>query len=342
MQKKTIYDVAREAGVSISTVSRVINGSTKVKESTRKRVEAACEDYRPIASARELQTKKTKTIGVLINHRPEYFFMNETYTKALLGSSVAAKENGYRLLLDVSEDISEASNLFYEQKADGFILMGVKKNSDLLAFLREKEIPYVLVGSFHDDEVSVCQVDINNQKVVYTATNYLIALGHRRIGIITGNLEYTSSNGRLAGYRQAMEEAGIPIQEDWVQVCSNSSEERSEELAEHLAKHLFYQNPRVTAVVAFNDSTAMAVYKAAKECGLEIPNQLSVIGFDDTQVAPYMSPPLTSIWQPSYEKGDRATRLLIDCLEKGEKPQGRVEFNCIIKYRESCAAPSEE
>lgn len=338
MQKKTIYDVAREAGVSISTVSRVINGSSKVKESTRRRVEAACADYRPIASARELQSKKTKTIGVLINHRPEYFFLNETYTNALLGMSVAAKESGYRLLLDISEDESGAGNLFYEQKVDGFILMGVKKSSHLLDMLKENEVPFVLVGSFHGDEESVCQVDINDQKAVYNATNYLIGLGHRRIGIITGSLEYTSCSDRLAGYKQALEGAGIEIQEDWIQICENLTELK----AEQLAKHLFYQNPRVTAVVAFNDSAAMAIYKAAKDCGLEIPKQLSVIGFDDTVVAAYMSPPLTSVWQPSYDKGEKAMRLLIDCLEKGVMPRKREELSCIIMYRESCAAAPEE
>lgn len=338
MQKKTIYDVAREAGVSISTVSRVLNGSSKVKESTRKRVEAACVDYWPVASARELQTKQTKTIGVLINHRPEYFFLNETYTNALLGISVAAKESGYRLLLDISEDETGASNLFYEKKVDGFILMGVKKSSNLLNILRENEIPSVLVGSFHGDEEGVCQVDINDQKAAYNATCYLIGLGHRRIGIIVGSMEYTSCSDRLAGYRQAMEGAGIPIQEEWVQVCENLTEV----MAEQLAKHLFYQNPRVTAVVAFNDSAAMAIYKAAKDCGLEIPGQLSVIGFDDTTVAAYMSPPLTSVWQPSYEKGERAMHLLIGCLKQGSMPRMREELNCIIMYRDSCAVPSPE
>ena len=338
MQKKTIYDVAKEAGVSISTVSRVINGSTKVKDSTRKRVEAACVGYRPVASAREIQSKRTKTIGVLINHRPEYFFLNETYTNALLGTSVAAKENGYRLLLDISEDEGGISSLFYEQKVDGFILMGVKQSSSLLNMLKKDNVPFVLVGSFHGDEERVCQVDINDRKALYNATNYLIGLGHQRIGIIIGSLEYASCSDRLFGYRQAMENARLPVQEEWVQICENLTERK----AEQLAKTLFYQNPRVTAVVAFNDSTALAVYKAAKDCGLEIPSQLSVLGFDDTTVAAYMSPPLTSVWQPSYDKGERAVRLLIEGLEKGSLPQKREELNCIIMYRDSCAAPPAE
>lgn len=338
MQKKTIYDVAKEAGVSISTVSRVLNGSAKVKESTRKRVEEACQDYRPSASARELQTKRSKTVGLIINHRPEYFFMNETYANALLGISVTAKEKNYRLLLDISEDDPEVCNLFYEQKVDGFILMGVKRNSMLLNALKAGEVPFVLVGSYHEDEENVCQVDIDDKQAAYQATNHLISLGHKRVGIITGSTEYSSSHDRLQGYMQALEEAGIELREEYIQKCENLTELK----AEQLAKNLFYQIPRVTAVVAFNDSTAMAVYKAAENCGISIPGQLSVISFDDTVVASYMSPPLTSVWQPSYEKGENAMKLLIDCLERGIMPTKRMELNSIIMYRGSCGAAPQE
>ena len=338
MKKKTIYDVAKEAGVSISTVSRVLNGSAKVKESTRKRVEEACRDYRPSASARELQTKRSKTIGLIINHSPEYFFMNEAYSNALLGISVIAKEKNYRLLLDIIEDDPEVCNLFYERKVDGFILMGVKRNSVLLNALKAGEVPFVLVGSYHEDEENVCQVDIDDRKAAYQATNHLISLGHKRIGIITGSTEYSSSYDRLQGYMQALEEAKIELSDKYIRKCSNLTELK----AEQLAINLFYQSPRVTAVVAFNDSTAMAVYKAAENFGLSIPEQLSVISFDDTVVAPYMSPPLTSVWQPSYEKGENAMRLLINCLENGTAPTKRMELNCIIMYRGSCSTAPQE
>lgn len=338
MQKKTIYDVAKEAGVSIATVSRVMTGNANVRESTRKKVEAACENYRPTASARELMTRRTKTIGVLINHKPEYFFLNETYTNALLGMSVAAKDCGYRLLLDISENDTSVKELLYEQKTDGLILMGVRKNSPLLQMLKGNEVPFVLVGSLHEDEGAICQVDINDQKAVYNATNYLIGLGHRRIGIITGSTEYASCSDRLAGYRQAMDEAGIEVREEWIQSCESLTEAK----AEQLAKHMLYQSDRITAMVAFNDSVAMATYKAAKDSGIAIPEDLSVIGFDDTVVASYMSPPLTSVWQPSYEKGEKAMRLLIESIEKGEMPHGREELNCIMMYRASCAAPKQK
>ena len=208
MDKKTIYDVAREAGVSISTVSRVINGSANVRESTRRKVEAACVNYRPVASARDLPAKRSKMIGVLINHRPEYFFLNDTYSNALLGISVAAKEAGYRLLLDICDTETEFDNLFYEQRVDGFVMMGVRKNSTLISLLKQHEVPFVLVGSYHEDE-SVYQVDINDQSAIFSVTNYLIGLGHKRIGIITSSPEYSSASDRVVGYCQAMREAWV-------------------------------------------------------------------------------------------------------------------------------------
>lgn len=338
MRKKTIYDVAREAGVSISTVSRVINGSSKVKESTRRRVEAACVGYRTVPLSPEAQGQRTKTIGVLISHRPDSFFLNETYVNALLGASVAAREAGYRLVLDICEDESSIGELFYEHKVDGFILMGVRSDRVVLDLLRRDEIPFVLVGGVREEEGKTCQVDVDDEKAALGAMKYLIGLGHRRIGIIVGSLDYPPCRNRLEGYREAMAAAGLEVEEDWVQACDNLTEHK----AEQLAKTLFYQNPRVTAVVAFNASTAMAVYKAARDCGLKIPEQLSVVGFDDATEAAYMDPPLTGVWQPSYDKGERAARLLIEGLERGGPVRKREELNCIMMYRESCAPPQPE
>lgn len=332
IKKKTIHEIAQEAGVSIATVSRVLNESGNVKEATKQRVLAACHSSEYPLSAPVPSSSHSMTIGVLINHTAKYFFLNETYTNALLGASVTAKEFGYRLLLDITEDGNDIENLFHEHRVDGFLLMGIQKNSKILPRLQKEQMPFVLVGSYHQDN-SVCQVDINDEKAICDAVSYLIGLGHREIGIITGSLEYTSCQDRIAGYRRAFQLAGLPVCENHIQTCEALSEVK----AEQLAKHLLFQNPRVTAIVAFNDTVAMAIYKAAKDCGLKIPEQLSVIGFDDTTVASYMSPSLTSIWQPSYEKGEKAMRQLISALEQDQLPSGRKELNCIIMYRDSCA-----
>ncbi|MDD5017417.1 MAG: LacI family DNA-binding transcriptional regulator [Eubacteriales bacterium] len=333
MKRKTIYDVADEAGVSIATVSRVISGKGYVSEKTRQKVEVASENYRPTASAREIQTKKSKTIGIIINHTPEYFFLNATYTNAMVAVCVVAKEKGYRLLLDISDEDKKICDLYYERKVDGFVLMGVKKSSGLIAEMVKNDIPFVLIGNYIGDQMNVSQVDINDNMAIYNATNYLIGLGHKKIGIITGSLEYASCSDRLQGYKRALLDAEIEIKDEYIQICDNLTDLK----AEHLAKNLLYISNPVTAIVAFNDMVALAIYKAAKDCGVHIPQQLSVIGFDDTQMASYVTPALTSIWQPSYEKGKQAMRLLLKSLEEGVMPTDSIELNCITMYRDSCA-----
>lgn len=331
MRKKTIYDVAKEAGVSISTVSRVINGAGNVKESTKLRVLAACEGYTPNAQARELTSHKTRTVCIVINHSPEYFFMNEIYSNVMLGVSVVAKSRGYRLLLNITSDEEDVCSLYYEKKVSGVIVMGVNRDGRLVNRLSAEKIPFVTVGSFHDQ--SVAQVDINDRKAMKKVAEYLISMGHQRIGIITGSQEYTSCCDRIDGYRDAMRENHLKIDEAWIKSCDSPSPLEAEELA----KRLLTQNPRVTAILSFNDSIALAVYKAAKDLNISVPDELSVTGFDDSTIAGYTSPMLTSVRQPSYEKGEKAMNLLADSLESDTLPRGREELDCVVVYRESCA-----
>jgi len=338
MQRKTIYDVAKEAGVSITTVSRVVNGSGYVNSETRKRVEKACKNYRPIAAAQEMQSKESQTIGVIINHDPNYFFLNSIYSNVLLAISIVAKKRGYHLLLEINENEEEIFNLFRERNADGMILMGAKKSSGMVERMVEEQIPFVLIGNYNGSNRDVCCVDINDENAVYSATQHLLELGHKRVGIVTGSLEYASCSDRLDGYKRALTDAGIALNDNYIQICDNLTEAK----AESLTKRMLYQKERITAMIAFNDYTALAAYKAAQDCGLNIPDDLSIIGFDDTQIANYVTPTLTSVWQPSYEKGERATNILINALENDEMPKGRVELSCITMYRNSCAEYKEE
>lgn len=333
MQRKTIYDVAEKAGVSISTVSRVINGKGYVSEETRRKVEEACENYRPIASAREIQSQKSKTIGIIINHETDYFFLNTTFLNVLRAITSVTKKRGYRLLIDTCEDENAVCNLYYECKVDGLIIMGSKRDSMLIPLMQKGNIPFVLVGDYEaSNEIS--QVEINDKAAVYEAVKYLVGLGHRNIGIITGPLEYASGYNRLEGYKQALEEAGIAINEEYIEACDNITEIK----AQNLAKKLLYLPNKITALMAFNDMVAVAAYKAAKDLGVSIPKDLSVIGFDDSVMASYVLPPLTTIWQPSYEKGERAINILIDALENNSLPRERIELKGITMYRESCVA----
>lgn len=336
-KRKTIYDVAQAAGVSTATVSRVMTGKGYVSEATRKKVLDVCGDYYPIAPAKEMRSNKSMTIGIIINHKPDYFFLNTTYLNALCAITTVLKEHGYRSLLDIGED-EDILDLYYERKVDGLLLMGVKASSQLVEKMVINRIPFVLIGRFKSEEYQISQVDIDDQWAAEKAVKYLIQLGHCRIGIITGSTEYASCRDRLEGYKAALKKAGIPIIPEYIKVCDNLTDIK----AEHLAKELLFMPERVTAVIGFNDRVALSVYKAAKEIGLRIPEQLSVIGFDDSEIAKYATPPLTTIWQPSYEKGEKAVKLLLSALESGMMPKELIILDCIMMYRESCAAFKED
>ena len=336
MKRKTIYDVARDAGVSISTVSRVINGKGYVSEETKKKVEKACEDYRPIASAREIQSQKSRTIGIIINHPTDYFFLNATFLNALRAIAFEAQNRGYRLLLEISASEDEVCNLYFERRVDGLIIMGCQEEGTLISKLEQKEIPFVLIGDYKKSD-TVSQVEINDKQAIYEAVRYLIGLGHKNIGIITGPLDYASGLNRLRGYRQAHEEAGIPVREEFIESCDTLTDVK----AENLTKKLLFLPERITALITFNDTVAVAAYKAAKEMQIEVGRDLSIIGFDDDRIASYVTPALTTIWQPSYEKGKRAAAILLDALEKGTIPNKREELKCIMIYRNSCVRMKE-
>lgn len=334
MKRKTIYDVAAEAGVSISTVSRVINGKGYVSADMRRKVEQACTGYRPIASAREIQTQKSNTIAIIISNNIKYVFTNQIYLSILSAITSIAKRAGYRILLDIyeQEEDDSAYNLYLERRVDGFIILGAKKKSKIIDSFSKNQVPFVLVGDYGNGSEEVCQVEIEDEAAVYSAVEYLTNMGHTRIGIITGSLEYASACNRLNGYLLALAAAGIEKREEYIESCDNMTEV----MGENLAKKLLLLREPVTALVAFNDSVALAAYKAAQSLNIRIPDQLSVIGFDDSMVASYVQPGLTTIWQPGYEKGEKAVNFLIHALENQELPRGKAELKCIMIYRDSC------
>ena len=330
MKKKTIYDVAKEAGVSISTVSRVINGSGYVSAETRKKVEQGCADFRPAASAREIQSKKSRTIGVIINHENDYFFMNESFVNVLRAIVTVAQKWGYRILLEHNKLNTDICGLYYEGRVDGILVLGCNEQDGLIEKLKNDQVPFVVIGTCKDEMVS--QVEINNKKASYDVVNYLIGLGHRNIGIITGSLQYASGKDRLDGYKEALSDAGIPVREDLIEVCDDFSDKK----AENLTKKLLYNPAKITALVTFNDIIAVASYRAAKEMKKKIGEELSIVGFDDDRVAAYITPALTTVWQPSYAKGERAAEILLSALEQGTLPKAREELACVLIFRDSC------
>lgn len=332
---KTIRDIAKEAGVSVSTVSRVLNNSGYCSSETRMKVERAAVDYYPNIIAQEMVKGSSKVIGVMVSHTAEYFFQNPFYSEVLLGICDALKEKQYRLLLLMNEKKVDLVKLFYHRQIEGLLLMSAKMDDNMLEYLQEKKLRFVLIGDYHECSLPIVKVDIDNEKYAYEAVSYLVGIGHKRIGYISGPLSNGACYTRMQGYRKALEDCGIQVKEEYIQICDSGTERE----ALNAAKKLLYMPERVTAVFGFNDTVAISVYKAAEDLGLSVPEDISVVGFDDSKIASYVSPTLTTVSQPSYEKGYGAAQVLLDIVENGNVTKPLPALSCYMVFRKSCVPP---
>ncbi|RXT02376.1 LacI family DNA-binding transcriptional regulator [Ammoniphilus sp. CFH 90114] len=309
--KPTITDVAKKAGVSIATVSKVMNNTGKISEATKKRVLEIMKEmeFQPSFVASALKGKSTYTIGLLIPDLANPFF-------AELARSIEDRGHnlGYNLVIcstDYSmEKESKYINLLKQKSVDGFILASGFENIQLVKELMEEKTPLAIVAR-EMPALEVDTVSVDNFLGGYLAASHLINLGHKEIAIITRDV--WSNRERLRGYRQALLEAGIPFEEK-IDVV----EETSVECGRKMAGKFLSSARRPTAIFACSDSLAIGVFHAAREFGLKIPNDLSVIGFDDTPWAGASFPSMTTIAQPIREMGLAVTDLLVKAI-KGEK-----------------------
>jgi len=304
-----IQDVAARAEVSIATVSRVLNRSDhKVNPETRDRVLAAVRalDYRPSALARGLQAKRTMTIGVII---PD--ISNLYYAEIVRGIQDRADEKGYSVLLQNTdrkeERILKSAHLLREKIVDGVVFSGGSLHgSETLSALKELRNRIVVIGR-HEVDFPAALVD--NIGGAAEAIQHLIDLGHRRIAFIGGPSDSTTMVDRLKGFDDAMTRNGLKI--DPTLVMQGDLTARSGRSA---AEKLLSEQNRPTAVFAGNDMTAFGVMYAARRLGLKVPDDLSVVGFDNVQLSSFFDPALTTVEIPRYSLGAGAVDMLIELI----------------------------
>lgn len=307
--RATIHDVAQAAGVSVKTVSRVLNKERYVRDDTRQKVEDAVRALRfsPSIAARSLAGRKSGQIALLYdNHSPYYIHQIQE------GIWEACRDEGVRLLaqpVDVaSPDVArEVGGLIDETHVDGIILSSpVTDCAAVLAELERRSIPFVRISPGTNHAIT-SSVFIDDVQAADDMTTYLINHGHRRIGFIVGHTNHMASNERLFGYRRALDRAGIDYEPAIVipGEFDFASGARAAEI-------LFAMPERPTAIFASNDDMAAGVLAVAHRTGVAVPNALSVAGFDDTMLAQVVYPPLTTIRQPTRTLGQAGTRLLFD------------------------------
>jgi len=331
----TIYDVAREAGVSMATVSRVVNHNPNVKPQTRKKVFEAIErlGYRPNAVARGLASKKTTTVGVVI---PD--IANANFAEVARGIEDIANMYHYNIILSNADKRKEKEirviNTLLEKQVDGLLFMGGVVTEEHLQAFNTSNVPIVLCATT-DEKGIMPSVDIDHEGAAFDAVNKLIEEGHRSIAMVSGTLQ-DPANGfaRFQGYKRALEQAGLPYREDYIRVGNYRYESGIE------ATQYFLELPeRPTAIFAATDEMAIGVIHGLQDAGLTVPDDVSVISVDNSRIASMVRPLLTTVAQPMYDIGAVSMRLLTKLMKKETVDNNKVTLQHELIVRRSVAAP---
>jgi LacI family transcriptional regulator len=334
--RPTIFDVARVSGVSYSTVSRVVNGHAYVRESTRQRVQAAMVELGYVAhvTARALASGRTQAVGLLAQEIDNPFF-----SVVIKGIDQEVSVAGYDLLLCTTHSRREKEAEYVARLShgmvDGLLIVLPTLLPEYVAQLRAQRYPFVLID--HDSEAPGCNViNAANRAGTRAGISYLVELGHRRIGFISGRPDVGATHERFAGYQDALLEAGLPLEDDIV-VEGDFLEARGYAAAAELLS--LGQPP--TAIFASSDVAALGVLAAARDAGLQVPRDLSVLGFDDIVEASYLGAALSTVRQPLREMGRMAVQRLMSLLADPLQPAVRTVMDTELVIRQTTAQPSD-
>jgi LacI family transcriptional regulator len=319
----TIKDVAKKSGVSIATVSLVVNNNPRISAETKKKVLKAIKtlNYYPSRSARGLVSKKTGNIGFILTD--DHFLRTEPfYTRIFLGAEFEARDGEYYILLTtIKSDYKKNDPLprfILNKNVDGIIVAG-KIPQNLIDRLSALKMPIVFVD--YSTNINSCPlVLIDNVEGGIMATSHLIELGHTNIAFISGDIEHPSLYERFNGYKQTLEKSNIPIREEYISIESKYPDRQN---GYNAAKQLFGRPNEITAVFACNDAMAIGVMHYLKDNGYKIPADVSVIGFDDVEADLLLDPPLTTLRVPKIELGAEAFRIMRSHLN-GNKSNKKV------------------
>jgi LacI family transcriptional regulator len=332
-----MLDVARISGVSLTTVSRVVNGHSNVRELTRRRVQSTMREQGYVAhvSARALARGRTQVIGLLMQE-----VQNPFSYAVVSGIDEQVSELDYDFLLCTTHARREKEAEYVARLShgmvDGLVIVLPRGLPDYVEQLRAEAFPFVLID--YDAEAPGCTViNATNRMGTRHAIRHLLGLGHRHIGFITGRPDVGATHERLAGFRDAMGEAGVPVDERHI-VPGDFMEPRGHDAALEL---LAGAPARPTAIFASSDGAAVGVLRAARELGLEVPRDLSVVGFDDVAEAAWSAPPLTTVRQPLREMGRCAVRQLLALLDDPRQPPTRLALETELVVRASTAPPPQ-
>ncbi|MFH0732256.1 MAG: LacI family DNA-binding transcriptional regulator [Candidatus Omnitrophota bacterium] len=332
-----ISQIAKKANVSSMIVSRVMKGSPTVKRDERERVQRAIGELEIRATVTASARQKTSKVFGLIVPRFEDIFHSFYATEVIKGVSIAAS----RLKLDIMFHISDrhkhedwlTSASLSPDYIDGVLFADINGDKRQLAKVIAKRIPYIVMNNYFDKLPINC-IAINNQQAAEEVTEYLISLGHTKIATIAGDLTTASGNARLDGFKNCMKKHNLSTEIKYIKVGHYLRGP-----ARHEAQRLLSLSDAPTAIFCASDVMAMEAMDVAREKGLRIPEDLSIVGFDDNPIANYAKVPLTTVWQPITEMGRQAAELLNQMINSRNSRPVKVLLETKLIKRKSCAQP---
>lgn len=322
----TIQEVAKEADVSVATVSRYLNNPEVVASKTRMRVEASIKklNYEPSLLGRNLRKLESKLLIVLIPG-----ISNPFYTEIIDGIEDTAIEQGYNILLCQTDSDPEREetyfNLMKNKLAAGMITMDPTVNRDKITHIASR-FPLVQCSEY-DETGIVSYVSIDNKAAAYEAVKHLIDQGHSKIGMVNSDEKFLYARERKAGFVQAMEEAGIKLEKKWIYTTKNLEFDSGRNAMWHYLR----QDELPTAIFSVSDILAVGLMNEAQKHNIKVPHDMSVIGFDNIAFANMFNPPLTTIGQPMYEMGQIAAKMLIDKINEKDVASSTLNHELIVR-----------
>jgi DNA-binding LacI/PurR family transcriptional regulator len=336
----TIIDVAKKAGVSPSTVSRVISGHSRISPATTKKVKEIMLEmgYHQNAMARSLVSKTTQTIGIILPRPAEELFLNLFFSEVIRGIVTHSTRSEYDLMMTTGaserEEVEAVTRFVKGRRVDGVILLYSRKADPVISFLKEQNFPFVLIGR-SEDYPDILSINNNNVQASYDATMHLVAQGHKRIGFVSGPPNLIVSQDRLEGYKQALLDSGLEAQSEWI-VEGEFLQESG-----YRAMSFFMSLPeRPTALVTIDDVVAFGVLRGLTELGYKVPRDLSLVGFNNISISELATPPLSTVDIGIYQLGYTASQTLIRAIKGDPIHKNSLIIPHRLIMRESTARPN--
>ncbi|MDR7071975.1 LacI family DNA-binding transcriptional regulator [Fictibacillus barbaricus] len=333
----TIKDVAKLADVAPSTVSRVIANNPRISEKTKRKVKEAMDylGYHPNFNARSLANRSTQAIGLVMPSSADKTMQNPFFPEVIRGISTMAHEQEYALYMstgNTEEEIFEGVvRMVQGRRVDGIVMLYSRVDDNIMAYLQEQNFPFTVIGKPFKNAEKITHIDNDNFKAAQEMTEYLLSKGHERIGFVGGNLNLVVTIDRLLGYEKAIRKAKLPLKDEYI-VHEEFLKEGGQEAIKEL---LALENPP-SALIVMDDLMSFGILHTLNELGLSVPDDISIVSFNNVMLSELSSPSLTSVDINIFQLGYEAAKGLLDCIQSPKHNPKRVTVPYKLVERQSC------